>query len=168
MNIFVTSPDPVESARYLDDRRLVKMVLESTQLLYTAVKTLGLDCTSAPNGGSSKTGHSVNGYRTTHLNHPCSVWARESGHSYFWLCAHTEALMLEYTARFGKVHKCQEHLPFLKAAPRDLFQWQDSPPPFRNCTTNHKHIPDIHEAYRMEMAHKWYSDCLAGRPPKWT
>jgi malate/lactate dehydrogenase len=37
MNIFATSPCPIQSAKALDDKRIVKMCSESLQLLVTAL-----------------------------------------------------------------------------------------------------------------------------------
>jgi hypothetical protein len=37
MNIHVTSPNPELCARYLDNARLIKMALETAQLMCTAV-----------------------------------------------------------------------------------------------------------------------------------
>lgn len=89
MQIFVTSPCPVESARYLDDKRVIKMILESAQLLSTAVRELGID----------------EGYRPTHKNHPCGVWTRKSRQNFEWLVRHGLALANEYNLRYGKHHK---------------------------------------------------------------
>ncbi len=37
MNIFVSDENPEKAAKNLDDKRVIKMILESTQLLCTAV-----------------------------------------------------------------------------------------------------------------------------------
>lgn len=77
------------AAQYQCDKHVVKMTLESAQLL----------C-SMYNDGEAP-------YRRTHYNHPCSVWARSSISNWSWLLAHGNALSAEYTYRYGKVHKCQ-------------------------------------------------------------
>ncbi len=46
-------------------------------------------------------------YSPTHINHPSTVWARESSFNYKWLHDHTLALCKEYTYRYKKVHKCE-------------------------------------------------------------
>ncbi len=87
MNIFVLDRDPVTAARMQCDKHLVKMVLETAQLL----------CSAFPQG--------VAPYKRTHHNHPCAVWARTSLTNYAWLLVHGMALADEYTHRFGKIHK---------------------------------------------------------------
>jgi len=42
--------------------------------------------------------------RSTHVNHPSTIWGRTSSHNFAWLVANTEALFKEYTKRYGKVH----------------------------------------------------------------
>jgi hypothetical protein len=144
MNIFVTSNCPTESARALDDKRVIKMVLESCQILNTTLITLG---------------EAGIGYKPTHKNHPCVLWAGESYGNYHWLLAHFDALLNEYTERYGKIHKCSEHYESLN--------WQLFPQlaqtPFVNCT-DFKHIADVHEAYKECLRTKWENDI---RKPTW-
>jgi hypothetical protein len=85
MNIFRPLPSPTDSARALADRHVVKMALESAQLLSTVA------------GGP---------YKPTHANHPCTLWAGTSRANAAWLLAHGLALCDEYTRRFGRVHGC--------------------------------------------------------------
>lgn len=90
MNIFVLSPEgPEASARDQCDKHVVKMVLESAQLLCSP-----FDPGVAP-------------YKRTHFNHPCSVWARSSKDNYLWLVEHALALSDEYSFRYGRTHKSQ-------------------------------------------------------------
>lgn len=87
MNIFVLHDSPVFSAQMQCDKHVVKMVLETAQLLCSP-----FDSGNAP-------------YKRTHYNHPCSVWTRASMGNYLWLCEHGLALCDEYSHRFGKTHK---------------------------------------------------------------
>ena len=57
MNIFVLHPMPDIAARMQCDRHVVKMTLETAQMLSTAINELG---GQAP-------------YKSAHINHPCSV-----------------------------------------------------------------------------------------------
>lgn len=100
MNIFMLSLDPAEAARLHCDRHVVKMILETCQLLYTAHWMCG---TVMPE----------NAYRKTHPNHPSAKWARESAANYRWLCRLGLELCEEYTYRYAKHHKCEEHLAWL-------------------------------------------------------
>lgn len=100
MNIFMLSLDPAEAARLHCDKHVVKMILETCQLLYTAHWMAG---TPMPE----------NAYRKTHPNHPSAKWARESAANYRWLCRLGLELCEEYTYRYSKHHKCEEHLVWL-------------------------------------------------------
>lgn len=93
MNIFATSKSAIRCAEVLDDKRVVKMVLETSQLLATSINLCGGKAT----------------YKSTHVNHPCAIWARTSKSNYEWLLSHFDALLLEYHKRFGKVHKCDDY-----------------------------------------------------------
>ena len=44
------------------------------------------------------------------INHPCTIWARQTGANYLWLWRHAYALCKEYTRRYGKVHKMESML----------------------------------------------------------
>jgi hypothetical protein len=86
MNIFILDSDINECAKYHNDKHVVKMILESAQMLCTAVNLSGGD---AP-------------YRSTHKNHPCSIWVRESLSNWRWLRDLTLALNDEFKFRYDK------------------------------------------------------------------
>jgi len=67
------------------------MLLEYAQMLSTVVRLNGFSV----------------GYKTTHINHPCTVWVGKSLSNWRWLHTLTCALHEEYRYRFGvhKVHK---------------------------------------------------------------
>jgi len=90
MNVFVLDVDPVTAAQQQCNKHVVKMVLESAQLLITALPP---DTTR---------------YKHTHFNHPCSKWVRSSLSNYKWLAVHAFALCEEYTRRYNRVHVTQE------------------------------------------------------------
>ena len=103
MNIFVLHKDPVIAATMACDKHVVKMILETAQMLCTAARALGSE---AP-------------YGATHKKHPCTIWASTSQGNWDWLIRHGMALCAEYTKRYGKVHKSQaviEHCKNLKLA----------------------------------------------------
>ena len=104
MNIFVTDRCPIQSARNLPDKHIVKMPLETCQMLsiiysdwyYGVGKLYKSDGTP---------------YRTSHgafRNHPCTQWAAANQFNLAWLIKHGLALCDEYTARYDKVHTCQD------------------------------------------------------------
>lgn len=111
MNIFFLHPNPRRCARWHCDKHVVKMILESCQLLYTAHWILAADLPEPPYIHCAPN----RGYRPTHANHPCGIWVRESLNNYRWLVRLTEELILEYKFRYGnKSHKCEEHLEWLR------------------------------------------------------
>ena len=88
LNIFYVDTDPLRAAQALCDKHVVKMTLETAQLL----------CNAVPDEFPGK-------YRSTHTNHPCNLWASASIDHYVWLMRHLSALGYEYTHRYGKTHK---------------------------------------------------------------
>lgn len=104
MNIFILSIDPYEAARYHMDKHVVKMPLESAQLLSGAHHYYESDITSLI-------------YRPTHMNHPCAIWVRESTANYEWLYNLYKALLIEFSYRYGNHHGCNKLLPYLKDNP---------------------------------------------------
>jgi hypothetical protein len=110
MNIFILHTDPIKCAQMHADVHVVKMILETAQML-CSVHESGL----AP-------------YRRTHFNHPCTIWARTTDSNYRWLLALGDALCKEYTYRYGRRHKsqdviewCRENEPSLPAGPITAF-----------------------------------------------
>lgn len=108
MNIFVLDKDPVLAAQYQCDKHVVKMILESAQLLCTSHHVL-------PNKYNNPLPDFL--YRKTHQNHPCALAVQNSIASYAWLAFHALALCDEYTHRYDKNHKS-----------RPIIQWC-----FDNC-----------------------------------
>ena len=113
MNIFMLDIDPVLCAQYHNDRHVVKMILESCQLLSTAHRVLDGKQYIPISGRKtirwklSDQRSDIQYYQATHINHPCAIWCRESIDHYKWLWKLTVALSDEYTFRYGKVHKCR-------------------------------------------------------------
>jgi len=107
MNIFVTHPDPVFGAKWLPDRYVVKMPLETCQML-------AIVCSEKWGHGygvlRKKDGTPYNTEKGAFRNHPCTVWANESIENMNWLLSHGLALCGEYTDRYGKYHSCQSTL----------------------------------------------------------
>ncbi len=91
MNIFYLSEDPKQAAKHMYNKHVVKMILESAQLLCTAHVVSDGEKANVP-------------YKVTHKNHPSAIWARESISNYVWLYDHMIALGEEYTRRYGKKH----------------------------------------------------------------
>lgn len=98
MNIFVLDKNPRKAARMLCDKHIVKMILESAQMLCTAH---WLKNGKAP-------------YKPTHKNHPCSKWVRKSLGNYKWLVIHALEMCREYKKRYKRTHRCQKIIEWCK------------------------------------------------------
>ena len=106
MNIFILSEDIKENAKYHADKHVVKMILEYCQLLSAACHLHGV---------------SVEGlYKLTHKNHPSTKWVLESKQNFEYLLSLTEALLEEYTYRYGKVHASSRLIPLFKSAQNNI------------------------------------------------
>jgi hypothetical protein len=101
MNIFLLDQDIELCARYHCDQHVVKMILESVQILCTALSKLEIDTP----------------YKPTHVNHPCVLWAGESYDNFLWLKDLTLCLNDEYRYRFDKTvdHRSIEVLRSISA-----------------------------------------------------
>ena len=127
MNIFALSTDPIQSAEMMCDKHVVKMIIETAQLLSTAHRILDgeeyVDRTA--NGRRIKRWLHPNSnmestlYKASHINHPSAVWARKSNNNYNWLYCHFDALCREYTYRYGKIHLTEEKLLDILKNPPD-------------------------------------------------
>jgi hypothetical protein len=169
MNIFVTDESPWKSAYVLPDKHIVKMPLETCQMLsIVASDKWGHGYGTLPKADGNPYATEKGAFR----NHPCTKWANETVSNSRWLLSHGFALCGEYAARYGKVHTCfltllaadkiipdvslDDHTPFVRAMP-DEYKFDDS-------------ISTI-EAYKMYIASKpWVSDNylrLPHRKPDW-
>jgi len=114
MNIFYLHPNPRKCARWACDKHVVKMLLETCQLLYTCHLVLGSDLGTAP----CRKGSTERGYKKHSPNHPCGKWVRASLQHYEWLAQYGLELLREYGFRYkGKTHACGEHIRWLCAHP---------------------------------------------------
>ena len=147
MNIFVTSGVPLECAQMLDDKRLQKMILESAQMLSTAI---------IRHGGTVL-------YKPTHVNHPCTLWTGATKGNYLWHLNLFSAMSGEYLGRRGKIHKSFSDCFQLLKSQSDLIP-DGFLQSFPNCSM-FKEEPNTFEAYKATMRTKWINDKT---PPRWT
>lgn len=102
MNIFVLHQNATLAALHMDDVRVPKMIVESGQMLATALREHGMDDDALTAAGVVTLKGTA--WRSTHRNHPCTVWARQTRSNYAWLAEHAIALCMAYEDRFGKEH----------------------------------------------------------------
>ena len=174
MNIFVTDPNPWKSAQVLPDKHIVKMPLETCQMLaIVASDKWGHGFGTLPKADGTPYTTEKGAFR----NHPCTIWASSFVMNWQWLIAHGFALCEEYAARYGKTHTCFQTL----LAAREIFPTGDptgrsgkDPTPFvRAMPDEYKHDTgiDTFTAYKMYIASKpWVKDNylkLPHRKPEW-
>lgn len=170
MNIFFLHLRQRTCARYHADKHVIKMILETCQLLCSAhhmSNTSNMPSLYEPP------------YKLTHKNHPCAIWTRQSVGNYEWLAKLGLELCYEYTYRYGKIHKSQAYIEDLsKNIPNipDLGFTE----PYRVGNLNndlkqkkyksHFHVVLHYRKYYIESKkhlHSWKGK-LAGRPdPHW-
>lgn len=148
MNIFIIGNTHEKIAYDHVDKHVSKMILESTQMLSTNVRLSGYDA----------------GYKMTHQNHPCTIWARESIVNHFWVLELIEALHDAWRFRYGhpssKVHKSYEVAMSLPL-PANLPEVDMTP--FALCMPDIHKVGDVVESYRhfynfdhdKRKLHKW-------------
>ena len=116
MNIFYLDECPDKAARLQYNKHVVKMILESAQMLCAAHHILG-DPDDVP-------------YKLAHKNHPSTIWVRSSHMHYRYLYDLFVALCDEYTYRYGKQHASDRQLRVpLAKAPDNIPQVAWNPPP---------------------------------------
>ena len=115
MNIFYLNSDPKKAAVIQYNKHVVKMILESAQML----------CTAHHHYAELYNFKTFVPYKKAHYNHPSTIWARGNKSQYLWLYNHMIALGDEYTKRYGKTHlsieKCKPILQFFPYGMPDGF-----------------------------------------------
>lgn len=159
MNLFRPYDDPVKSALCLADRHVVKMTLETAQILCTVVHVSGAMDLDRPGI------HEV--YRPTHRNHPCVVWAGTTAAAARWCIEHGYALADEYTHRFGRVHKSAAVIKACERLLEGVLPPGDAPPP-AVVVPDELAVLAPCAAYRATLAGKYAEWEHLGRPPQWT
>ncbi len=171
MNLFLLSRSRRKGARMHCNRHVVKMILETTQLLWTGVHVGGVDV-------SNRT--ELKPYRKTHTWHPTAIWVRESPRNWSFAVSFGLELCKEYTRRYRKHHKCEAHLRFFRRLgycppletrpirhPRGAMVRGCTPLPLampESCVVYEKGEPNAVESYRRYYALKNAQWAAAGRP----
>ena len=132
MNIFVLDECPVISAQMQCDKHIVKMPLETAQMLCSVWHRHGQ-------------GDKVP-YREVHKNHPCTLWTGDNAGNYSWLWKHGMELCFEYTRRYNKIHKCQQVIMDL-----EVYQCPFAFP-ITDCSTPHPQcMPDKYKSTELRI-----------------
>lgn len=136
MNIFYLDRNPKIAAEMHCDKHVVKMILESAQMLSTAHRILDGDKPADDSGL----------YKITHKNHPCSIWVRANSSNYRWLFDLYESLLIEYAFRYDKHHASNRLVSALRAAPINITHGKLVDPPM--CMPDHCKTDDTVLSYQ--------------------
>ena len=144
MNIFILDESPEMAAQYHCDKHVCKMILESGQMLCTAHWMAWLDILKKSRRDFKLVRDMQNflfenvpiqsqpPWKLTHVNHPCSVWTRNTMENYMWHSDLGLYLCREYTFRYTKVHKAfKTHMWLQQNTPPDIIS--KSLEPFEIC-----------------------------------
>lgn len=153
MNIFFLDKDPVKAAQYHCNKHVVKMIVETLQILSAVHHRYGTHVTGM--------------YKPTHAHHPCTIWAGDSTLHYKWTVQLLLALLYEYTHRYGKIHKGFAMYPLFVKPPRSMptLTWQTP----AKAMPEHLRKTTVVNAYRRYyIEHKAHFAVWTNRPiPKW-
>jgi hypothetical protein len=130
MNTFYLDDNLEICAQYHHNAHCVKLILEGTQLASNAVWSVG----------------KIGPYKKTHWNHPLSIWGRTSYDNFQWICRYSLSLCAEYTYRYGKIHKCEQHLQNIISQDMNLPKLGITPRPL--CMPEQYKLSDPIESYR--------------------
>jgi len=150
MNIFAVNNDPRRAARDLPDKLVIKMAVESLQLLTPWAYNSHEFITLKPDG----THYGIKGF----AHHPCAKWLYESPANVHWLLEHSFGLADEYWLRYNKYHgtlfglnqirtvvyknhnheNSRDHTPFVQAMPEEFKIPGDPVTAYRNYINGYK------------------------------
>ena len=177
MNIFFLHTNPRKCARWHCDKHVVKMLLETCQLLYTCHwMVMG----ALPDTAPCRTGTTQRGYKSSHMNHPCAKWTRQSLAHYRWLSSLGLELLREYRFRYHqKAHACAPHIEWLAAnPPLELTKttWTEPPCAMPDLYKSGDPVASYRRYYIGEKKHflhytrrhrpHWLPDCFPGVLPR--
>jgi hypothetical protein len=151
MNVFVLDLNTTLAAQAHVDSHCSKLILETAQLISTALRVKGIDY----------------GYKISHQNHPCAVWARKSSANFEWLRSLGLALGVEFNYRYGRLHKSADVI--LKAPKLPIEDLGLTP--FHQAVTDECKLGDVVQSYRAYYRNDKYKAGLIRytnrKPPEW-
>ena len=156
MNIFILDGDPIIAAQSQCDKHVVKMLLESAQMLSTTHRFFGDD--------------SPVYYKSVHVNHPCTAWTRQTSSNYLWHLAYWTALCDEYSYRYQKMHKTDQRLrQALGRLPDELPTGEQTPFAIAvgDCSFVHTDAVDIYRQYYFYKQGQFAMRWTRRSPPDW-
>ena len=163
MNIFVLHEDATEAANYMLDKHIVKMPTETMQMMCTNLDHLGYQ-----------------GWlpmKPVMLNHPSTIWMRQSYGNWLWCIEHLEAMLNNYTHTYDRIHMVEKHwdkmsddvYAFLLEEYHADENEEYNPTPFAMAMPDKYKNDDVVKAYRdYYLGDKWeFAAWKARRMPDW-
>ena len=156
MNIFILDNNPQTAAQNMCDKHVVKMIVESAQMLSTAHRVLDGEqyIELSANNRRIKRWKSPYElmedilYKASFVGHPCTQWVMENDKNYYWLAEHAYALCKEYTRRYGKVHKTEDMISLIRYRKPVNIPISNSITPFAQAMPDEYKNESAVEAYR--------------------
>ncbi len=163
MNIFYLDPNPRRCAQMHCDKHVVKMILETAQMLSTAHRYL------SPTEYCEK--YSL--FQPVFQHHPSTKWCMETSANYQWLSNLFDELNLEYWFRWGRNHEperwhsASRMIGALGHMPLRIPQGPFSDPP--QCMPDEYKGPDAVQAYHRYYlgAKAYFAKWAHGPTPQW-
>lgn len=160
VNIFVLDRNPIRASEMMCDKHIPKMVVESAQMMASALRRHGAVDSQMP---LTKSGTP---YKGGYKHHPCTVWAGDSWHNFDWLANHAIGLLGEYYMRFGKEHACSEAIGQMNGMSWRLPSGRLTP--FAQAMPDEYRNPCAITAYRAYYHSKTFAKWEKGTPaPNW-
>ena len=134
MNIFHLDKDPLLCAKYHCDKHVVKMIVETGQMLCTAYQR--------------HYGLKDDLYKPAYPHHPMTKWVGDSGANFSFTIKLFDSLLAEYTDRYNKVHKTFRIYLLLNSKYK---KWQDMEGEFTTpplCMPDEYKLDDYVQSYK--------------------
>jgi len=158
MNLFILALSQKQTAEWMFDSHIVKIILEAVQVLCTAKLLIDPD-----DPENEKL------YKMSHKNHPVTIWVRQSQKNYIWTLILVYEMHQEWKYRFGHT-KGEYHKSFLVAGQLlkrmptvDKFPQQGLTPFAQAMPEEYKVKDNAVEAYK-----KYYMSPQKRHLTKWT
>ena len=148
MNIFILDQEPKHAAQAHCDKHIAKMILESAQMLSTALGQ---------------------GYKATHKNHPCTLWTAQSRDNAEWLYALASHLNDEYKKRYKRnvSHKSWDVIRHYHNAQARRVLADSGLTPFALAMPEQYKTDDAVQSYRAYYRSKPFVGWSYGPEPEW-
>ena len=140
MNIFVLDNDPWKAAENMCDKHVVKMIIESAQILSAVV--------DVKSGSFLSEEYDLPKYPKAHVKHPCTIWSMTTRKNAEWVIDHLEALSAEYSRRYKKQHKLGEHYQIYRGLLDQCKFEENGLTPFAQAMPDEYKSDDPVQAYR--------------------